>query len=51
MGLLELMREGWVLWIPDSNTKPLKKLLSEPLDAIYIIRRQVERESLEGEAP
>ena len=50
MSILKLMERMGVplkellIWVPDSNTKTLWELLSEPLDAIYITRRQIERE-------
>ena len=35
--------KGFLVWVPDSNTKTLEKILTEPLDVIYIVRPQVER--------
>jgi len=34
---------NFLIWVPDGYPKTLKELLSEPLDVIYIIRKQVER--------
>ena len=31
------------VWIPDSNTKTLEQIFSEPFDAIYMVRPQVEQ--------
>ena len=39
------LRGELMIWVPDGDTKTLEQLLTKPLDAIYLTRRQVERES------
>ena len=42
--LLEKMfLNGMEIWIPEGNTKTLKELLTEPLDVLYVTRKQTER--------
>ena len=45
--LEQMFLEGMVIWVPEGCTKSLKKILTEPLDAIYIVRPQVERWTIE----
>ena len=46
--LMEACPGELITWVPEGNTKTPEELLTEPLDAIYVTRKQVEREEVRG---
>ncbi len=42
--LEEMFLDGMEIWVPEGNTKTLEELLTEPLDVIYLTRKQTERQ-------
>ena len=47
--LERMFLDGMEIYIPEGSTKTLEQILNEPLDVIYIVRKQAERDIKEVE--